>query len=55
MIYKLINNSISKKPSAVIRFNEDGTVSSFIFDPANTDYQEYLKWLEEGNTPLPAE
>ncbi len=25
------------------------------FDPANTDYQEYLKWLEAGNTPLPAE
>jgi hypothetical protein len=25
------------------------------FDPANTDYQQYLKWLEEGNTPLPAE
>ena len=24
-------------------------------DTANTDYQEYLKWLEEGNTPLPAE
>ena len=21
------------------------------FDPANTDYQEFLKWLEEGNTP----
>lgn len=30
--------------------------SAFIpFDLANTDYQEYLKWLEEGNTPLPAE
>lgn len=24
-------------------------------DPANTDYQQYLKWLEEGNIPLPAD
>jgi hypothetical protein len=22
---------------------------------ANTDYQAYLKWVAEGNTPLPAE
>jgi hypothetical protein len=25
------------------------------FDPANADYKEYLKWIAEGNTPLPAD
>ena len=25
------------------------------FDPANTCYQAYLKWISEGNTPLPAD
>jgi hypothetical protein len=24
-------------------------------DPDNKDYQEYLKWLAEGNEPLPAD
>jgi hypothetical protein len=26
---------------------------SIPFDPANTCYQQYLKWISEGNTPLP--
>ena len=42
--YKLQENSVLRS---------DGW--SIPFDPANTDYQAYLKWLEEGNTPLPAE
>lgn len=30
--------------------------SAFIpFDPANTDYAEYLKWVAEGNQPLPTD
>jgi len=25
------------------------------FDPANVDFQQYQKWLSEGNQPLPAD
>jgi hypothetical protein len=45
--------------------NYDGTIApctirlsdKFVipFAPDNTDYQAYLKWLEEGGVPLPAD
>jgi len=32
------------------------TDNTFIpFDSDNTDYQAYLKWLDEGNLPTPAD
>jgi hypothetical protein len=40
------------KPICVIR-TSDGTIIPFA--PDNTDYQAYLKWVAEGNTPEPAE
>jgi len=50
--YKIgITDPITGTPSCVNR--SDGW--SIPFDPDNTDYQAYLKWLAEGNTPEPAD
>jgi len=52
-MYKLPNLSWgATEHTSVIRTSDGACIP---FDPANTDYQQYLKWLAEGNTPLPAE
>ena len=51
--YKLYKTPFGK--DAALTINEDGSATSFLFDPANTDYQAYLAWLAEGNTPEPAD
>ena len=38
-----------------VRKTEGAFVKVIPFDPSNTDYQEYLRWLAEGNVPTPAD
>jgi hypothetical protein len=51
-MYKLIKNEITNTINVVFRPVDNACIP---FDPDNKDYQEYLKWLAEGNTPEPAE
>ena len=52
-MYKLGKPIIQGQESKVVQRLFDGTWIPF--DPANTDYQAYLKWVAEGNTPEPAD
>ena len=51
-MYKLIKSSLSNQVNSVLRLSDSACIP---FDPANTDYQAYLKWVAEGNTPQPAD
>ena len=52
-MYKLTKPIVlNTQPSIVIRLSDNAYIS---MNPDNTDYQAYLAWLAEGNTPEPAE
>lgn len=51
-MYKLYNDLFTKQPAGVIRLSDNACIP---LAPDNTDYQAYLSWLEEGNTPEAAD
>jgi len=53
-MYKLVKSIYTNEIMGVQEIG-DGYIKSIPFAPDNTDYQQYLKWVEEGNTPLPAD
>jgi hypothetical protein len=53
IMYKLCpDHPIFGASNTVIRLADGAAIP---FAPDNTDYQAYLKWVAEGNTPEPAE
>jgi hypothetical protein len=53
--YKLYIGIGQTVADGAFTINDDGSMTSFLFDPSNTDYAQYLIWLSEGNTPDPAD
>ena len=53
-MYKLIKNPVSGMTNVVNKI-DGNIILSIPFDPANTDYQAYLEWIAEGNTPQEAD
>jgi len=52
-MYQIVNSTMGN--TCIRKTNENGQVLLIPVNPDNTDYQAYLKWLEEGNQPEPAE
>jgi hypothetical protein len=50
-MYKLCKN-LDGTPANCVILNGNTAIP---FDPANTDYIAFLKWIEEGNVPTPAD
>ena len=52
-MYKKCIDSITGEEASCVKRLSDGAIIPL--DELNIDYQEYLSWIEEGNTPEPSD
>jgi hypothetical protein len=51
-MYKLINSPMTNELSCILRLSDKAFIP---VSEDNADYQEYMRWVDSGNTPEPAD
>ena len=51
-MYKLMKHPFTGNVNIILRIEDNAFIPT---NNDNTDYQAYLKWISEGNTPEPAD
>lgn len=51
-MYQLLPDQFGQAAQCIKRIADNAFIP---MDPDNVDFQEYQRWLEEGNQPIPAD